>query len=323
MPAGHEHTPLAQAAPLGHALQPPQCAVLERISTQALPVPHAPWPVGHAHAPIQHDWSLGQACPQAPQFCELPVVSTQELPQRVNVPAHPEAQWPCEHTSPAPHAVPQAPQFFASDDVSTHAPEHVVCPVAHPHTAAWHTCPALHACPHAPQLVALVAVSTQPPAHVVVPAPHAATDDEVPALLAFEDEELARPLLVEDALPDPLLALPGEASGVFVNWFSGAAVEQAATAAKTAASTNDTRRRCCVPMSSVSWLSLFTNGRQGRTTAPPDRCPKKSDGALRPRAPRPTREGARPFQREPADAEPLPARRRSIIALAYRTPSSR
>jgi hypothetical protein len=55
VPLGQEHWPLAHVAPVGHALHPPQCAALDMVSTQALPVPHGPCPVGHAHAPIQHD----------------------------------------------------------------------------------------------------------------------------------------------------------------------------------------------------------------------------------------------------------------------------
>jgi hypothetical protein len=78
--------------------------------------------VAQRHAPIQHDWSLGQGLLQPPQWSELPEVSTQLLPHKVSVPAQLAEHRLCEQTRPAAHAVPHAPQLRPSDLGSTQTP---------------------------------------------------------------------------------------------------------------------------------------------------------------------------------------------------------
>ena len=158
-------SPFMQAvlfAPQGR-LQPPQCWLLLRVSTQppqsVRPPPHRHWPPWQDRpVPVQGE-------PHPPQWALLVRVSTQALPQK----SRPLGHWqePFMQVRGLGQGVPQPPQWFASVRVSTHALPQKSRPLGHWHEPFTQVRGLGQGPPQRPQLFASVAVSTHALPHLV------------------------------------------------------------------------------------------------------------------------------------------------------------
>jgi hypothetical protein len=120
-------TPLLQAlAPVGQALQPPQCAIVlsPPVVTQA--VPHIIVPDGHipVQALLLQTCPLGQMVQLGPQWVASEV--THCPPQLMRPAAHWHA--PLAQVRPAPQALPHEPQFWGSVATVLHWPLQSIWP---------------------------------------------------------------------------------------------------------------------------------------------------------------------------------------------------
>jgi len=165
--AEQAQVPLVQAvAPLGHALQPPQCWVVPSppFWTQVLPHISGVAPVHDVEQVVPlHTWPLGQAFVQLPQWVasegtQLPLQSRRPL-----------LQTHCPFWQPriAPQVVPHAPQFWLSVATVLHWPLQFIWPA--PQAMPVPPDPVVPPVPGSPPLVgfAQLAASSKQPRKVV------------------------------------------------------------------------------------------------------------------------------------------------------------